>query len=258
MNKKTTLSLALLSVLSTDICQASVIDMDFSGLFTVLDPSGSNALQNSSYPYYGDTTWGYGMRTQISGSLQINTNTGYGTATVNPFEFYDGGPMVISDFELQGIGGGLLIGNMNANWKSTWAVQIVLDASGLFSEIPTYSPGDTYDATTCAISGACTIPASNDISNSQYSIGPALISTTSFNTTGQTGYGTTLSQLSLGADDGIGGSPQDNGPFEDFNFNIDMTSISFTDVAAVPVPAAIWLFGSGLIGLVGFARRKNT
>ena len=26
---------------------------------------------------------------------------------------------------------------------------------------------------------------------------------------------------------------------------------------AVPVPAAVWLFGSGLIGLVGFARRKK-
>lgn len=29
------------------------------------------------------------------------------------------------------------------------------------------------------------------------------------------------------------------------------------DVSAVPVPAAVWLFGSGLIGLVGFARRKK-
>jgi len=27
-------------------------------------------------------------------------------------------------------------------------------------------------------------------------------------------------------------------------------------VPAVPVPAAVWLFGSGLLGLVGFARRK--
>ena len=27
-------------------------------------------------------------------------------------------------------------------------------------------------------------------------------------------------------------------------------------VSAVPIPAAIWLFGSGLLGLVGFARRK--
>ena len=30
-----------------------------------------------------------------------------------------------------------------------------------------------------------------------------------------------------------------------------------TDVSAVPVPAAVWLFGSGLLGLVGVARRKK-
>ena len=30
-----------------------------------------------------------------------------------------------------------------------------------------------------------------------------------------------------------------------------------TDVAAVPVPAAAWLMGSGLLGLVGVARRKK-
>ncbi len=29
-------------------------------------------------------------------------------------------------------------------------------------------------------------------------------------------------------------------------------------VSAVPVPAAVWLFGSGLLGLVGVARRKKT
>ena len=28
------------------------------------------------------------------------------------------------------------------------------------------------------------------------------------------------------------------------------------DVSAVPVPAAVWLFGSGLLGLIGVARRK--
>lgn len=29
------------------------------------------------------------------------------------------------------------------------------------------------------------------------------------------------------------------------------------DVSAVPIPSAVWLFGSGLIGLVGLARRKS-
>jgi len=28
------------------------------------------------------------------------------------------------------------------------------------------------------------------------------------------------------------------------------------DVSAVPVPAAVWLFGTGFLGLIGVARRK--
>jgi len=35
-------------------------------------------------------------------------------------------------------------------------------------------------------------------------------------------------------------------------------SESFVNNAVVPVPAAIWLFGSGLLGLVGMARRKRS
>lgn len=31
-----------------------------------------------------------------------------------------------------------------------------------------------------------------------------------------------------------------------------------TEIKVVPVPAAVWLFGSGLIGLVGVARRKKS
>jgi len=38
----------------------------------------------------------------------------------------------------------------------------------------------------------------------------------------------------------------------------DYGSFLVLDIAPVPVPAAAWLFASGLIGLAGFARRKNT
>jgi len=39
---------------------------------------------------------------------------------------------------------------------------------------------------------------------------------------------------------------------------IDNVSISAdVEVPAVPVPAAVWLFGSGLLGLIGVARRKT-
>lgn len=41
----------------------------------------------------------------------------------------------------------------------------------------------------------------------------------------------------------------------DFYFD-NATLTAETDVSAVPVPAAVWLFASGLIGLVGISRRK--
>lgn len=42
--------------------------------------------------------------------------------------------------------------------------------------------------------------------------------------------------------------------FNDQNY----TRAQFTATGPVPVPAAVWLFGSGLLGLIGIARRKKT
>jgi hypothetical protein len=46
----------------------------------------------------------------------------------------------------------------------------------------------------------------------------------------------------------------DGTPYSEI-FNITVTGIEAP--TAVPVPAAVWLFGSGLLGLVGIARRKK-
>ena len=73
--------------------------------------------------------------------------------------------------------------------------------------------------------------------------------------------------------DGAGGSIQNSNntgginPSTNETVNVDfgeeyITDLTFdpsqlTIAAAVPVPAAVWLFGSGLLGLVGMARRKK-
>jgi hypothetical protein len=62
-----------------------------------------------------------------------------------------------------------------------------------------------------------------------------------------------------GNGDGVMGIPMAaGGPFAGFNagFNASFESVT-PDAPAVPVPAAVWLLGSGLAGLAGIGRRKN-
>ncbi len=40
-------------------------------------------------------------------------------------------------------------------------------------------------------------------------------------------------------------------------YSLSMTGVIGQNLAHIPVPAAVWLFGSGLVGLVGVARRKK-
>lgn len=59
-----------------------------------------------------------------------------------------------------------------------------------------------------------------------------------------------------GNGDGIPGTPMvAGGPFAGFNANFNLNGIT---PAAVPLPAAVWLLGSGLLGMVGVARRKRS
>ena len=49
----------------------------------------------------------------------------------------------------------------------------------------------------------------------------------------------------------------DFGPLHGFVVTLEIYGNDPVLVSAVPVPAAVWLFGSGLIGLIGIARRKK-
>jgi len=61
-----------------------------------------------------------------------------------------------------------------------------------------------------------------------------------------------------GNGDGVMGIPMaSGGPFQDFNANFNAIVAPTPKPAAVPVPATVWLFGSGLMGLVAAARRRG-
>jgi hypothetical protein len=253
--KKTALSAAVVTALSgavTAPAQADVLNFSWDGLFTILNSAGA-PTGNTSYPYYGDPTWGYGLRTQISGTASFDTATGAGTATVNPFDFFAGGPAIAHDISMQAIGNGmggsgtLIAGKMLFDWNTNNNINvgIILDAAGMFGALGSTPIGGT-------ISGVGAIPASDGIKKGAYPIGPAPMATTSFDTEYHNGG------VLISGDDGIGGSPMDNGPFSGFSANFDMTSMTLDSVVpAIPVPAAVWLFGSGLLGLVGVARRRK-
>ena len=59
-------------------------------------------------------------------------------------------------------------------------------------------------------------------------------------------------EIRLGASSGILTDDPDSS-----NFQVFFDDVNLTTTAVVTVPSAIWLFGSGLLGLVGIARRKK-
>ena len=42
-----------------------------------------------------------------------------------------------------------------------------------------------------------------------------------------------------------------------YNYDENGNLIAIADLSAVPVPAAVWLFASGLLGLIGISRRRK-
>lgn len=58
-------------------------------------------------------------------------------------------------------------------------------------------------------------------------------------------------EISNTMDSGFGGWHRDSA------FPVEYYASTKWSVSSVPIPAAVWLFGSGLVGLIGIARRKK-
>jgi len=322
--KKTVMAAAVAGAFAAAIPQAEadVVNISWSGAFTWINPLG-NPIQNlatdyiSGYYANGDsaantfgapkypanavngtpstfyagavnTTHGwYGYRTPIMGTMSLDTSTGAGVGTINPFFFAGDAPgagagthvarFLNPTFQIVDTVG-TMVGTMLFSWNGGGhSVSIVLDASGMLGAM---AGGAFSNGPTSTISGVGAFPASNGMNFGTVKtpvylpLGPSPIASKSLNALGceaqllatqvnpwtitPTGN---IANCNLTQDDGIAGSPAVSGAFSSNNFTFDATSVHFDGFsptpATVPVPPAVWLFGSGLLGLIGLARRKR-
>jgi len=244
-------------LLTATPASASIYEFHFTGQYTLVDPVGNNMDRQAieSTLTYDDST-GEGF----TGSLSIaNFDTLGATASI-----YDISLQRYNDTNL-------IVGNMLADWNvnSGIPLSMVWDATGLFNAIDFgLQSGDVISGTNLKRDGIVIADVNSATPASDggvYDQGPAPLAMTTWNTTtlctpGFDCIGNALSGGDPYFDDSIAGSPMIDGPFQNISVNFDIgsgNSLTVTSVSAVPVPAAVWLFGSGLIGLVGLARRKK-
>jgi hypothetical protein len=272
------LALGSAGMAAPQIVAASTLTFDWIGVFTMVAPDGYILSNTSITSKFANT-----FQTPVNGIFTFDTDTGIGTGSVQPFNFFGNPqslPATARDLTIQSIGGNLVLGNALFDWNGNlnMPVSLVWDATGLFSAISAgLNVGDT-------VSGVGAIPASDGtyigLGWGYLANGPTPIATTTFNTTnvagcllgdcigvnpsGTTplitdttpfGFGVYHSTRTMG----LGGSPMQDGPFPGFNANFDIQSLTLISITPeIPIPAAVWLFGSGLLGLVGVSRHKKT
>ena len=246
----------------------------------------ANAVNGTPSTHYAgavNTIRGWkSQRTPISGTMSFDTSNGVGVGTVNPFFFFgdtpgSGAETSVAHFpevSFQQVDTlGTVVGTMLMSWNGIGnSISIVLDASSLFASLPA--------AATTTISGVGTLPATDGTNFGTTDaplllpLGPSPAATKTLNAVGceaqplatQINAYTIIStgniaNCSLTQDDGIGGSPMVSTAFGGFSANFDFTTFQVEpplSLGPVPLPPAIWLFGSGLLGLIGLARCKKS
>lgn len=269
---KTILAVSLgTAVPAFSTAEAAVIDYRFEAVLSKL------AAQGSAFPIIKATDL---YQSHLTGTLHYDADTGMGTADFEPFQFDHYSLSTISDYTIRAIGNGfggpgtLMISNfvIDGYLDSGISVSIVHDAAGFLNG--EFSPGGLYSATPASDGTGYEYVDLNtgDVLTGYFNQGPVPIATTAWNTTntpdcqldnclavpisGDTPLifdnETNTYDAIPNTGGAVGGSPIQDGRYRFSNVNID-----FTNISAVPVPAAIWLLGSGLLGLAGLSIRRS-
>ena len=258
MNNKIIKRAALLTCLSlsANATLADIINFHFTGRLTIVDPS-ANIITDPQSP---DAIDEFGYQTAIGANLTYDTELGVGSTDLAFQATFWNEQVNISDISLNFLQGTNDIeGNMNVNWNnSDMSMHILWDATGLFNAIDQgLQAGDRisgtnlfrdFDGDGLAESYIANVNSATPLSDSLNLIDPWYALPYQLNQ-GPAPLATKVGTLGLL-----------DGSFPGVQVHLDIgsgNSLYVDSISAVPVPAAAWLFGSGLIGLIGFARRKK-
>lgn len=164
----------------------------------------------------------------LSAALSIACGSASASALFSHTDIYDAGDIAL---------GSSATGN-----EVTWTFNILDDGytpatESIVSAIISITLSD-YNNTSYNAEAELSV-AGVDLIEWNFFVGTQSVALTAFTTLSNTGK----LEVTLEADDGI------------FYFN--EARLQAHDVSTVPVPAAIWLFGSGLLGLAGVARARK-
>lgn len=230
--------------------------------------TGNVMIAGSGTPLvYTDPSGNLVVLAPISASLDYNTVSGLGGSNLSiTMPDFSGSPVTFHDITMQHeTGTNLIQGEILVDWNGNvnMPMNIEWDATGLFNAL-TYGlkPGDTISGTTLKqdTTGDGNFDTFTDVSSATPYSDTILDKVVSPVTApeGAAPIASTSGSLGLGYD--INGNYVGGTPFDGIQGLINIgsgNSLTVTSVSTVPVPAAIWLFCSGLIGLIGISKKTK-